>query len=312
MTAGRRHASTAAGADLAALVQRRHEALATHLAAARNGDVEAVHQARVASRRLREVVPVVAANLPRARRKRLERDLRRLTRALGPVRELDVAAGMVDALELTDDDGQRLRNCWQARLDRERRAPARALRKALTPARRNRLGRCLDAFATVRGLSDDPGWRTALASRLERRARDLRACLDHTGALYLVDPLHEVRIAGKKLRYALELVDETRLGRVTTLLATLKKSQEVLGRLHDIDVLARRLQDLLDVAPGDPLDEVAARVGAALDQESRRLHARYLRRRSALASLTDSTLDILVPRVLTPPRRPFPVAAHAR
>ncbi|MBA2354814.1 MAG: CHAD domain-containing protein, partial [Acidobacteria bacterium] len=66
-------------------MQRRHEALATHLAAARNGDVEAVHQARVASRRLREVVPVVAANLPRARRKRLERDLRRLTRALGPV-----------------------------------------------------------------------------------------------------------------------------------------------------------------------------------------------------------------------------------
>ena len=51
-------------------------------------DPEAVHQARVASRRLREVLPIVLA--PGGRTERLRRTVRRLTRTLGPVRELDV------------------------------------------------------------------------------------------------------------------------------------------------------------------------------------------------------------------------------
>src|SRR5262245_28849831 len=60
------------------------------------GDVDALHRSRVATRRLREALPLVKG---RGReRRRLRRDLRRVTRALGPVRELDVALALAGAL----------------------------------------------------------------------------------------------------------------------------------------------------------------------------------------------------------------------
>ena len=79
--------------DLATLVTRRHDALRAQAGEAHDGKVDGVHQARVASRRLREVVPVLGRGLDDVRLKPLRRGLRDLTRALGPVRELDVALG---------------------------------------------------------------------------------------------------------------------------------------------------------------------------------------------------------------------------
>ena len=49
--------------DLSSLITRRHEALRAQMVAAHSGKVDGVHQARVASRRLREVVPVLAHGL---------------------------------------------------------------------------------------------------------------------------------------------------------------------------------------------------------------------------------------------------------
>src|SRR5262245_34996096 len=60
-----------------------------------DGDVKALHRARVASRRLRELVPVL--QLPPDLARKLSRRLRKVTKRLGNVRELDVL------LQLTDD-----------------------------------------------------------------------------------------------------------------------------------------------------------------------------------------------------------------
>ena len=54
------------------------------------GDDLAVHQARVTSRRLREAVPVLATGLTGSKAGKARKKIRRLTRALGSVRELDV------------------------------------------------------------------------------------------------------------------------------------------------------------------------------------------------------------------------------
>ena len=58
-----------------------------------SGDVTSVHRARVASRRLREVLPVLAEAAGSDALDRGGKQVRRITRALGPVRELDVALG---------------------------------------------------------------------------------------------------------------------------------------------------------------------------------------------------------------------------
>jgi len=62
------------------------------------GDVDAVHRSRVATRRLREALPLVKG---RGReRRRLRRELRRVTRSLGPIRELDVALSLAGTLAI--------------------------------------------------------------------------------------------------------------------------------------------------------------------------------------------------------------------
>src|SRR6187549_3643986 len=77
------------------LIRQRLNALTRALPGAKKGDPLPLHQARVATRRLREALPLVASG---SRGRKLERQVRRLTRALGPLRELDVALEMLDGL----------------------------------------------------------------------------------------------------------------------------------------------------------------------------------------------------------------------
>ena len=67
--------------------------------AAQAGDEISVHQARVASRRLREALPVLGARADEQALDRAEKRVRRITRALGPVRELDVTLLLLAELE---------------------------------------------------------------------------------------------------------------------------------------------------------------------------------------------------------------------
>lgn len=289
--------------ELVTLIERRHDALRTHAGPAREGTAEGVHQARVASRRLREVVPVLGRGLDNVRLKPLRRDLRDLTRALGPVRELDVALDMIDALPFDTPEARRLRAAWRLQLGQQRAEPVRALHKTLAPDRRRLLHRRLETFASARESTDDDTWRRALARRLAERAGDLRSRIDHTGTLFQPEPLHDVRIAVKKLRYVLEITAEARLARLVVALRTLKAAQEFLGRLHDLDVLLTLLQAVPGAAPGEDLQHAAAAIVARLERESRLLHARYLRTRTALLRVTDTTIAVVVPRV-RPARSP--------
>src|SRR5262245_53068606 len=61
------------------------------------GDVRSLHRARVASRRLRELVPVLQLDHSAARK--LSKRLRKVTSKLGSVRELDVLLQLIQELE---------------------------------------------------------------------------------------------------------------------------------------------------------------------------------------------------------------------
>ena len=309
MTGRRRHASTVPGATLGAVLARRHEALSTQAGAARDGDVDGVHQARVASRRLREALPVLATGLD-VRVKPLKRRLRSLTRALGAVRELDVALGMIAELPSASPDDAALHERWARHLRAQRQAPVQALRKSLSRRERRDLDGLLTGLVDARTHSDDAAWRTALARRIARRARDLADRIEGTGALYHPEALHEVRIAGKKLRYVLELAAETGLVRVTRALATLKTAQASLGHMHDLDVLLSTLRAVPKTTHGKALQAPADRVASELEHESRLLHARYLRSRAALTRVSDLAARTIVATVsgtrLAPPSRSEP------
>src|SRR5438477_5137759 len=67
------------------------------------GETEALHKARVASRRIREALPVVGASAAPDKVKKLRRKMRSLTRYLGPIRELDVELALLEREAAADD-----------------------------------------------------------------------------------------------------------------------------------------------------------------------------------------------------------------
>ena len=85
-----------------AALPRRARSLHRYLPLAIKGDDTGVHQAQVASRRLREAVPVLAGTLKNSKAGKATRKIRRLTQALGCVQELDVTLHLLDELAASD------------------------------------------------------------------------------------------------------------------------------------------------------------------------------------------------------------------
>lgn len=280
------------------LVRRRTRILSEHLEGALSGDARAVHHARVATRRLREVVPVVSTGLTHVDVRTLKRGLRRITRALGPVRELDVALETLEEFASQSAVGEDAVSRVSDALEEQREQRRSEMQHRLRPRRLERVNERAEALAQA--LHEAPPsslWAGALTVRLESRGLALRSAIDEAGALYSPDRLHAVRIAVKKLRYGLELAGDARIVRTGAMVTRLKNFQDLLGRLHDLEVLAERTR-----AAEHQTDSAIEASGLrhlveALELECRQLHAEYLRRQVTLIRLVDSVLDQSVPKI---------------
>jgi CHAD domain-containing protein len=152
-------------------------------------------------------------------------------------------------------------------------------------------------------------WRGALVIRVKRRAKRLRTAIHEAGQIYAAEHLHLVRIAAKKLRYVLELVADSRMAPVRPLLGALKRAQETLGRLHDLQIIEQHVAALQALPPArrgahdGGLNVMARR----LADECRHLHARYIKQAPSLLDLLDKN-RIPVFSQLTR-RRPLKMAA---
>ena len=99
--------------------------------------------------------------------------------------------------------------------------------------------------------------------------------IDLTVAPGETERLHAVRIALKKLRYAVELGAEAAGERDTDELRTLKHAQDLLGRLHDFQVLIDRIRHLQGTIGHDTnTDRALDAMVDSLENDCRRVHAR--------------------------------------
>jgi len=118
--------------------------------------------------------------------------------------------------------------------------------------------------------------------------------MNHAGAIYVPDRLHAVRIAIKKLRYAVELSTEIAGQRTDATLRALTRSQDLLGRVHDLQMLidrVRKVQASLTPPNLTIWRELDALIGS-LEDDCRRLHARYMRARDPLAAMVARLADV--------------------
>ena len=155
-------------------------------------------------------------------------------------------------------------------------------------------------------------WRGVLATRLMRRAKDVALALEHAGPLYVPERLHVVRISTKKLRYALEIARDAGVAAATPLVRLLKRHQERLGHLHDLQMLLKHVRET-EASPGvgSRVNDLTA-YADSLDRECRRLHADFVEHRAELVSVVKDVRHQVVPALTTPPRRQAHVAGTGR
>jgi CHAD domain-containing protein len=266
---------------LSALVERRLAQLRESLKAARRGgSVEAVHDLRVASRRLRAFGVTLGGVLGDELRARLEKDLARVTRGAGALRDLDVQVGLLEEhLATTPDELER------AALEHllEQLDGRRATVTAKAESRLRRLDvselsrRVRRATRTVLGqLSTVEAQRNYARAVFERLVAGANEQVPPEHATEDPERLHRLRIDCKELRYALELF-EPLLGtsfqplheRATTL-------QNLLGTYHDLTTL----------------DDWVAESGAQLERQGRRTLGRGVERvRASFAAQRQAVLE---------------------
>jgi len=220
-------------------------------AGAQRGDSpEYVHQVRVAIRRLRSLLKLFAPVLPEAFRQRWTGPWRDLGRGLGEARNWDVFlsetlpplnAAFPGVAELTRLERHANSRSQAAHL---------AVRRLLGSPAYSRL--LLEFSADLFALGEEPAGQRPLADfaarRLDRRARQASrlarnlAELDHAGR-------HRLRIAFKKLRYAIEFLAPAG-GNGAPYAQSLARLQEHLGRLNDLATARELLAPTLPARPG--------------------------------------------------------------
>ena len=264
---------------LVRLFERRTRALRRQLAAAVAGKDTGVHQARVASRRLREAIPVLTEGLQHTKAGKAQRKIRRLTQALGTVRELDVTLHLID--ELSDRPAVPRTALAEVRalVIEEREQRRSVMLHRLEDVDEDKLGRRLQAVRTALVTpAAGHAWRAALASRIARRGRRLEEAIDDAGQIYAPESLHQVRIAAKKFRYVLEIADESGAVSCRDALRLVKRVQDALGRLHDLQILQHHVA-AVGAAPRkgrSTPDAGLAVLSRLIEDECRHFHARYV------------------------------------
>jgi len=197
---------------------------------------EAVHQARVATRRLRSDLKTFDRWLDRHSASELRGELRWLGGELGAVRDLDVMRarlrGHATALPTTEADAaERVIR----RLDADREA-ARVEMVATIGSRRYMNLRDAMAAAAIHVPCTPPARATpaaVLAAEVREAWRKLRKSVRRLGDHPADDALHGVRVRAKRTRYAAEACIPAYGKRARMLAKAMADVQDILGEHHD-------------------------------------------------------------------------------
>ena len=239
----------------AALLLKQLQTLEKDLEAAAftSTDIEPIHRLRVTSRRLRTSITHFRECLPKKKTQAFEDEIRRLTRALGNARDLDIQIETLNAL-------------YEEKLDQQFKPGYRRLLLRLKQSRmkaQKKVSKTLSAFQQQRII-------TKMRDRLEKSASIAEDHYLFTPSLYEhaysainadldnfisfekyvqtpdnMEKLHAMRIAGKHLRYSMEIFAPLYNDALFPHIQFMKELQNQLGRMHDDDVWVNWLPKFL-------------------------------------------------------------------
>ena len=166
-----------------------------------------------------------------------------------------------------------------------------------------KLGRRLASVGAALDQATEEPWRKALSAQLLERSRRLGTAIDEAGHMYAPEGLHQVRIAAKKLRYGLELAADSGTNQAAPHVRTIKRAQDTLGKLHDLQVLQTHVAAVQAAPqPGRTPSRAALEALARnIEDQCRHLHGRYVASLPALRETTVAVRKTIVPQLAQRP-----------
>jgi len=229
-------------------------------------DIEYIHRMRVASRRLRSAITLFEECLPRKKLPDWQKQVRRITRALGAARDTDVQIDLLDKVlrhlrepsaEDVDEDVrryspgiERLRLRLRQRRGKLQADVIGALDAWEASQVTEELGQTLRQQLVQARLSQVE----AASSRVYQQAYlitslRLEEMLAYEASVYhpeQIEELHAMRIAAKRLRYTQEVFAPLYDDGLKQSLQTVRQVQDVLGDIHDCDVWVQVLPQFME------------------------------------------------------------------
>jgi CHAD domain-containing protein/CYTH domain-containing protein len=230
------------------------------------GDSEALHDFRVAIRRLRSTARAYPAELRGGVTKKATRRLRRIARATGASRDAEVQLEWIEKQRASLYSRHRAGAAWL--LDRLRREKVEAdalLSHEVTDdfdALHATLRKRLPEYRVKVRVGEPPTERSfapVVAERLRAATSELGARLASATSPQHVEEAHEARIAAKRVRYLLEPVADAVDGAAAAV-KQIKRLQDVLGEMHDLDVLGATLAAALEHTAAEQARELSDRL----------------------------------------------------
>ncbi len=269
--------STAPLAELGRVLLRRHfrRMLQAEREVRADREIEAVHALRVATRRLRATLKLLAPVAPAAEVRRFSRAVQRVAQVAGAVRDRDVLLVHLDAAQLPDGDQQAVLAQVRADVAAARATAHARLIARLDSAEHEEFKHAFAGFmSSVESWDNSVRVRDVAGSTLWQHYEALRAH-DRGGLPGEVVELHAMRIEGKRLRYVLELFTDTFGERVTQVVEPLMAFQDHLGFLNDADVAALILAEDAAAASADTVAAYMALRNAEAERLLSDLPARW-------------------------------------
>jgi CHAD domain-containing protein len=228
----------------------------------RGDDPDAIHDIRVASRRLQQVLDLICPPPPPREIRKLRRRIRRTRRALSVVRNCDVLLDLVDSVlgrkrtpyrEAWESVGHYLRHQRTASFERALKKMSKANLAIFYVHLKGYLTANGTAFHAFRHPHEielptelHPGlFYERVGQSLDRVWQAFESQIDHSH----LDPrgpvLHGVRVAAKRVRYLIEVIHAFDVAGSSETLAWLRKLQQHLGDWHDREVLEQMMIEMI-------------------------------------------------------------------
>ena len=212
-----------------------------------DADEEAVHDLRVALRRIRSLLRLVRPVSGRYHVDGIREGLRRVASATGSLRDEEVLRETIAAMPCSPEHAKAMK-AWQTkRAQRER-----MLRKAMVRMLDARsLDEPIHRLRALLQLPCEPRRDKEVQRFAKQRVSEAHAVVDAKRSVTAddVEGMHELRITYKRLRYAVEAFSRVLPSELRTWGEVATRFQKILGTLHDHDVALDVVRRATALAP---------------------------------------------------------------